>query len=435
MTKKEDAFVVKKTSNSNWSRQVEWERWFTDLDWVLASPDFKGLEKLYEDSFLVSWILDKIQSSVWRNLQTEDKDLENILQNIDHTFLNESQELMWNTFFEIIREKHWNKKIKRLVPIIASTIRKLKKWGYIQVIGTQKVYFNEFTKKEDRDKKIKIWEASWVWLKELSVEKEAWYNPNLNEVYQFKRSNLINKHYWKSLYIPAIDQILLLSQIDKFFTTMFDRGWMNNSIIFVKHNWQVKTQLSTSGQKILQDFLKDNFNGVKNANSHAFVQAELWKLDLSDKVDVNAFIEKTFELVKKISMALNIPYEVLLTIMWNKSTSVQAEENFIKHKIEPLQAINIRCFKELFEDDYAVDDLSYIEIDTQNPLDKMKVLTWYSNAGIMTANEIRKTLKLEELEWWDELKVNNNNKIEEEKEEEIEKQFKDLASQIKKIYE
>lgn len=225
------------------------------------------------------------------------------------------------------------------------------------------------------------------------------------------------------MYLAPIDQILLLSQIDIFFTSLMDRWWMNNSIIFTEEN-EKSQPLSQAWQKILQDFLTRNFNGVENSSTHAFVQKKLWKLDLSDNIDVNAFIEKTFELIKKISIAINIPYEILLTIMWNKSTSEQAEDNFIKQKIKPNQDIILTWFIELFEFDYDISELEYLEIETQNAMDKMKVNTWYVNAWILTPNEVREMLKYEKHIDGDKLqaKENNEEKTEENEESEEEKE-------------
>lgn len=425
---KNDVLIFKSEEKNNVSKQVK-KTENLSFDNCFISPEFSALEKLYEESFLVSWILDKVSNTIWKNISCKNEELQKILNKIDHKFLNESLELFWNVFFEVIREKHGKQKVIKLVPVITSTIKKLKSWWYLQAVWTEKVFFNKFIWDwDERKKQIEIWKNSWVGKYELTTEKwkKSWYNPNINEIFHFKRSSIVDKHYGKSLYLAPIDQILLLSQIDNFFTSLMDRWWMNNSIIFTEEN-EKSQPLSQAWQKILQDFLTRNFNWVKNSSTHAFIQKKLWKLDLSDNIDVNAFIEKTFELIKKISIAINIPYEILLTIMWNKSTSEQAEDNFIKQKIKPNQDIILTWFIELFEFDYDISELEYLEIETQNAMDKMKVNTWYVNAWILTPNEVREMLKYEKHIDWDKLqakenkeeKTEENEESEEEKEEEI----------------
>ena len=410
MSKKQnDVIIIWKLSNEEKSITNQVSSDSTNyLDNTLVRPDFWALNKLYDNSFIVSGLLDKIQSSVWSSINTDNEELKQVLTKIDHSFLNESLEFYWNAFFEVIREKYWKKRVTRLIPVPAETIYKLKKGWFIQQVWQRKVYFNDFIwDSKERAKQVKIWEKSWVWKLELATSKNPWFNPNLNEIFHFKRSSLTDINYWKTLYIPVVDQLLLLEQIDQFFTGMFDRGWMWNSIIFVKQNWQIQTKLSEAWKKALQDFLQNNFNWVKNSGNHALIQTELWKLDLTDDFDVNSFIEKTFELLKKVAIALNVPYEVLLTIVWNKSTAEQAEKNFINHKIKPLQNINIKYFRELFFYDYKFETLEYDEIETWNPLDKMKILTGYVWGSIMTINEARAKLWLKEIENWNELFFNN----------------------------
>jgi len=418
--KKDDVIIIWKLSNEEKkiTHQVNNDDinvWF--MDNTLINPDFDSLNKLYNESFIVSGLLDKIQSAVWKKIETDNEDLQKIINKIDHTFLNESLEFYWNAFFEVIREKYNNQKVTRLIPVPANNLHKLRHWWFIQRIWTKTAYFNDFIwDVKERKKQEKVWKKSSATAKTLIKDKNPWYNPNLTEIYHFKRSSLTDINFWKTLYIPVLDQLLLLEQIDQFFSNMFNKGWMWNAIIYVKQWWQIKQNLSDAWKKVLQEFLNNNFSWVKNSWNHALVQTELWKLDLTDDFDVTAFIEKTFELLKKVSIALNVPYEVLLTIVWNKSTAEQADKNFINHKIVPLQNLNISNFTELFSYDYEFEILKYEEIETWNPLDKMKTLTGYVGSSIMTINEARGRLWLEEIEWWNELiqnkQINNISKTE-----------------------
>lgn len=407
--KNDDVMIIgKMTSEEKWLTSQITKSNTGFIDNTITRPDFEALNHLYDESFIVSGLLDKIQSSVWNKIETDNEELQKVLNKIDHTFLNESLDFYWNTFCEVIRTKFWDKKITNLISVPANNIYKLKKWGFVQKVWNKKVYFNDFIwDKIEKAKAIKIWEKTSVKKDVLATDVVPGYNPNLNEICHFKRSSLTDINYWKTLYIPVLDQLLLLEQIDQFFSNMFSKGWMWNAIIYVKQWWQIKQTLSSAWQKVLQEFLNSNFAGVKNAWNHALVQSELWKLDLTDDFDVNSFIEKTFELLKKVSIALNVPYEVLLTIVWNKSTSEQANKNFINHKIKPLQNLNLKNFREIFSYDYKFETLEYEEIETWNPVDKMKILTGYVNGSIMTINEARKKIWLEELEWWNEFVSQN----------------------------
>jgi len=111
--KKDDVIIIWKLSNEEKkiTHQVNNDDinvWF--MDNTLINPDFDSLNKLYNESFIVSGLLDKIQSAVWKKIETDNEDLQKIINKIDHTFLNESLEFYWNAFFEVIREKYNNQK-------------------------------------------------------------------------------------------------------------------------------------------------------------------------------------------------------------------------------------------------------------------------------------------------------------------------------------
>jgi len=380
--------VIRKTS-----QQAKETDEFKNFDGFIEAPDFKSLERLFEESFLVPWVLEKIASSVWSKFITENEDLKTKLNWIDHDFLNMAREFFGITYFEIIRNKKGNE-VKRLEPVITSTVRKLKKGWYAQKVWTKTVYFNEFIGNDDeRNKQKKIWEATGVKPNELSTAKIPWYNPKLNELYEFKNANITSKNYGHSKFVSSIDQILLLSSIDVYFLNLFNNGWMKVSVISPK---DAKTKLTVTWKKVLQTFLQNNMNGVPNAWTHALIDVAIEKTDLSDDVDTKAFNDKTEELLKKIAIGLNIPYEILLAVVWNKNTSTQALENFNNHKVLPIQWRNLKDFKKIFEWVEGIDDLEYEEIDLKDQLEEMKVVTWYVKHGTISQEQAR------ERAWWDE---------------------------------
>lgn len=156
---------------------------------------FSTLTTLYYDSFVVSGLTDKIATAINSGFQTEDKDLLKMINTIDHEFLNRNKVLLGNSFFEVIEDGKG--KVVELIPIIGSTIEIMEDGdGYMQKIGTDTVYFNAFTPFSKRTERQKIYEESKAGQKELkNTGHGCGYNPNLNQVYQFKNTSIETKYY------------------------------------------------------------------------------------------------------------------------------------------------------------------------------------------------------------------------------------------------
>jgi hypothetical protein len=115
-------------------------------------------------------------------------------------------------------------------------------------------------------------------------------------------------------------------------------------------------------------------------------------LDLEHEIDANAFIEYRKELLKSVSIALNVPYDLLLSDNSNRASSQVSMETFNNFTIHPQQTQNLKDFKIIFAEGYSIDDLEYQWIDTSDEKEEMDVLTGYKKAGIMTANEVREKI-------------------------------------------
>jgi len=368
---------------------------------------FSTLINLYYDSFVVWWLTDKIATAIASGFETNDVELLKILNNIDQEFLNRNKVLCWNAFFEVIRDG--TDKVVDLLPILNDTILIMEDgdW-YKQQIGTDVVYFNAFTPKDKRADKIAIYE----WSKALSNElKNTWkwcgFNPELNEVYQFKNTSLRTKYYWASYYESTIDQLILIEQIDKYYSKGFENGMIKAKMIFPKNE---KKSFSVADKKVLKEFIKSKMKGVDNAFSTAIVDIEVGQLDLEHEIDANAFIDYRKELLKSISIALNVPYDMLLSDNSNKSTSQTSKETFNEFTIIPAQNQLLKDFKIIFSEWYKVDDLDYSFIDTKDEKEQMEVLTWYKKSWILTANEVREKIGYPKIDWGDELKTESEEK-------------------------
>lgn len=363
---------------------------------------FSTLTDLYYDSFVVSGLTDKIATAINSWFETQDQALLKVLENIDHEFLNRNKVLWGNSFFEVIEDWKW--KVTELVPIISSTIEIMEDGdGYMQKVGTDTVYFNAFTPLADRPKRQAIWEWSNARSDELkNTGKGCGYNPNLNQVYQFKNTSLSTKYYWASYFESVIDQLILVEQIDKYYSRGFDNGMIRAKMIFPTNE---KKSFSKDDKAVLKQFLLSKMKGVDKAFSTAIIDQPIGQLDLEQEIDAKAFIEYRTQLLQSVAIALNVPYDMLLSDNSNRASSQVSKETFNDYTIQPLQAQNLKDFKILFAEGYKVEDLEYNWIDTTDQKEEMEVLSWYKKAGIMTANEVRKKIWLDPIEWGDQLIV------------------------------
>lgn len=333
---------------------------------------FVTLTNLYYDSFVVSGLTDKIATAINSGFQTQDKNLLAILNTVDHEFLNRNKVLCGNAFFEVIEDG--TGKVVELIPIIGSTIEIMEDGdGYMQKIGTDTVYFNAFTPKEKRAERQKIYEESKARADELkNTGKGCGYNPNLNQVYQFKNTSLDTKYYGASYYEAVVDQLILIEQIDAYYSRAFGNGMIKAKMLYPTNE---KKTFSKEDKIILKEFITTKMKGVDKSFSTAILDQAVGQLDLEHEIDANAFIEYRKELLKSVSIALNVPYDLLLSDNSNRASSQVSKETFNDFTIYPLQTQNIRDFKILFVEGYKVDDLEYMWIDTKDEMEQMNVLT------------------------------------------------------------
>jgi len=362
------------------------------------TSNYKGVHFKKTERKFIALIMHNRKREYLGRFKTEDQELLKVLNNIDQDFLNRNKVVCWNAFFEVIRNWLW--KVVELLPILSSTIEVMEDWdGYRQNIGTDVVYFNDFTPMADRPAKALIYEQSKAKPNELvNTWKWCWYNPNLNEVYQFKNVSLSTKYYWASFFESPIDQLILLWQIDKYYWKWFDNGMIKTKIIYPI--WE-KNSFSASDKESLRSFIKWKMKGIDKAFWTAILDKEIWQQNLEHEIDANAFIEYRKELLKSISIALNVPYDMLLSDNSNRASSQVSLESFNQFTIRPLQQQNLHDFKKIFAEWYNTEDLDYMFIDTKDEKEQMEIYTWYKKAWIFTPNEIRKKLGYDPIEWWD----------------------------------
>ena len=198
----------------------------------------------------------------------------------------------------------------------------------------------------------------------------------------------------------------MIEQIDKYYSKGFDNGMIKAKMIFPK--WE-KAVFSKEDKIVLREFLKSKMKWVDKAFSTAIVDKEVGQLDLEQEIDAKAFIEYRTQLLQSVAIALNVPYDMLLSDNSNRASSQVSMESFNQFTIWPLQQQNIKDFKILFAEGYNVEDLDYTFIDTKDEKEQMEVMTGYKKAGIMTANEVREKLWLPKLDGGDVLQTETQN--------------------------
>lgn len=382
---------IQKTALNPESKQVEKD---SNYIWVLYPEiSFESLLKIYYGSFIASWITDKTATSVQSWFETKDESLKTVLNNIDLDFLVRSLLVCWNAFFEVIRD--WTWKVSELLPVLTDEVKVMEGGdGYIQKVWSKQAYFNKFTPIKEKPEKTAIYEASKAWEKELKeTDNGCGFNPNLNEIFHFKILSLKSKYYWDSFFGAAIDQILLLQNIDKFYKNYFDNAAIKPKLLADK-SWQMTDET----KKQIEDWFETELSWVNNAFSTVVVPGDVAVLDMTDNFNTEDFIKYRQELIKSIAIKLNIPYDLIITDNSNRASSTTAIEQFNNYTIKPLQKRILKDLKTIFADHYKVDDLEFAEIDTKDQKEEMEIYTWLVEAGIMTEDEARERLWLPKLE-------------------------------------
>lgn len=363
---------------------------------------FASLTTLYYDSFVVSGLTDKIATAINSGFQTKDTNLMEMIQKMDHEFLNRNKVICGNAFFEVIEDGKGM--VTDIVPVLSGTIEIMEDGdGYRQQVGTDVVYFNAFTPLADRPKRTEIFTSSWARADELkNTGKGCGYNPNLNQIFHFKNTSIDTKYYGASYFEAVVDQLVLIEQIDEYYSKAFENGMIKAKIIFPKNE---KKTFSKDDKITLKEFILSKMKWVKNAYATAIVDQEVGQLDLEHDIDAKAFIEYRTQLLQSVAISLNVPYDLLLSDNSNRASSQVSMDSFNNFTIYPLQQQNLRDFKILFAEGYKVDDLEYQWIDTTDEKEQMDVLTGYKKAGVMTANEVRAKIGLNPIDGGDTLMV------------------------------
>lgn len=372
---------------------------------IEPSFDFEVLLYAYENSSIISWIIKKISAKInaWFQ-ETENEELNKLLKNLDIETIASNMLVFWNSFSERLT----NMKEEQLLEfenIITPTIR--------------------IAERDNKDK-ASFYQRSKTGIKKVPFKKD--------EVLFFKRNSLSDRDYGDSLFATCIDEISLLAFITKYYKNFFKGGNIEPNILFDKNGTLTDEQVEK-----IENMIKDKISWIENSHNTLFLQWEIWKIDLTTKIDPDKFIALKRELKEDIAIGTNIPFDLLSSQNSNRATSWVSMEALYSDIVKPAQNRILtqlkRQLREWWIENISDDDIDSIEfknIKLGDPYEEMKTLTGYQKSWNLSQNEVRRKAGLwDDIEWGDEYKIHSW-KDDEEKEEE--KDLDKIQEEIEKMY-
>ena len=372
---------------------------------IEPSFDFEVLLYAYENSSIISWIIKKISAKInaWFQ-ETENEELNKLLKNLDIETIASNMLVFWNSFSERLT----NMKEEQLLEfenIITPTIR--------------------IAERNNKDK-ASFYQRSKTGIKKVPFKKD--------EVLFFKRNSLSDRDYGDSLFATCIDEISLLAFITKYYKNFFKGGNIEPNILFDKDGTLTDEQVEK-----IENMIKDKISWIENSHNTLFLQWEIWKIDLTTKIDPDKFIALKRELKEDIAIGTNIPFDLLSSQNSNRATSWVSMETLYSDIIKPAQNRILTQLKRQLREwglenisDDDIDSIEFKNIKLGDPYEEMKTLTGYQKSWNLSQNEVRSKAGLwDDIEWGDEYKIHSW-KDDEEKEEE--KDLDKIQEEIEKMY-
>lgn len=361
MGKKKEPQAITIVSAAKPSVSKQKDGWKSVTGIVHPETPFDLLVDAYQGSFIVGGIVDRVATSAASGFTASgDADLDRILSGVDTKYVFENLYVCGNVFLEVVRSN--DGKVSQLFPFITKQVR---------------------VKVESKDD-VNV--LSYLQLVNGIVSQP--FTPD--EVIHARLSSMSSRYYGDSKIAKAAAQISLLAQIDQYYASLFDRGFLGTSFLIDKEG-----KLTDDQKNALKTALSDRAAGIKNAFSTAIIPTVMERIDLDTPVDTSAFLEYRKELIKSICVALVIPYDLLISDSSNRAAAVSSLEAFNKDVVTPLQESFMRQLRFALEKDFPkIKDVSFNPVDVSNQLEEMKVDVGYKHAGIMSANEVRTKLGL-----------------------------------------
>lgn len=182
----DEQIVFVKTALNPESKQVEDQT----IKGIINPPiDFFALKKAYENSFILGGVFEKLASAGSKRFKpTNNVELDTLLANLDMKYVLENVLVFGNAYIEKVRNGQG--KIVKLLPFLTTSLNAWllgEQFGYVQRIsGKQQFFLPE-------------------------------------EVIHTKTTSLATNFYGESKFSKAVDQIVLLAQIDEYYSHNFDK--------------------------------------------------------------------------------------------------------------------------------------------------------------------------------------------------------------------
>ena len=348
---KDNSIVLIKKESVAPSKQVDaWEKVGT----IHPPSDPSALIFAYQSSFVIGGIVDKVSttaSSEWTFTDDVSEYTRNLFQdiNLDEMFLS-----LWVTGnFYLEKRKNWLGKTILLDRFMSEQVR---------------------IRKVDNDTIEYVQIASWS---PTTFTRE--------DVVHIKMPSLTSRYYGESKLAKCMRQVILLWLIDKYYSRLFDGGFMGSKILIDKSKTLTKEQ-----KDAIRIALDDLARGVDNAFNLMILPGEFEKFDLDDISTLADFLKYREDLIQSIAIALNVPVDILLPQKSSRATKSASLSEFNTDIIYPLQQRVMRQLRSQLRDEFPdIDGVNILAIDTRNQLDEMKVWTGYQDAWTISVNEAR----------------------------------------------
>lgn len=390
------------------SKQIS-DKTTSSLNTLEPKISFEALLVAYEECAVIAGIIKKIAASgdVWFK-KTENKVLDSFLENLEIQDIFTDMLVFWVCYLERLKDGYENNTLD-LLQIMTTTARLLnpEKSEYFLVqkseVGSKEVFFNK------------------------------------NEILYFKTKSIRDKNYGDSIFAEAVNEVILLGLINKYYNNHFNNWNIDPNILFDK-TWKLNDEQIDK----IENLINDKISWIDNSSTTAFVSWDIWKIDLASKIDPDKWIWLKRELKEDVAIATNIPFSLLSPENSNRSIWENDKAILYADVIFPLHKKFLRQLKaqllqfKLEWDKYLVtisedeiNSISFEDVELKDLLTEMKILTWYQEKWNLSANEVRRRAKLwDDIPRGDEYKEYNSKEDNAETEDELEK----IKKSISKMY-
>lgn len=365
----------------------------------------------YEESFIIGGIIDRIATSASSGFIYPEENFEEltkeVLDGIDLQFVFKNLYATGNCFLEKVRNNDGT--IAELKPFLTDEVRIKRveeQWEDGKSVKTIKYVQNIWSgDKPEFDKK---------------------------DVVHVRLSSMRSRYYGDPKIWRVLPQVLLLAFIEKYYTKLFERGAIKSMIIADKDG-----KLSDDDKKLIKAAIEDYTKGLDNAFSTMILPGDLQLVtDLGRDINDEAFLKLREKLIEAISIGTNIPIDILLSNQSNRNTKTESLEELNRDIAIPLQNVFLRALKTQITDDELkwIGEVTLESIDTKNQTEEMKTMTGYVDSGIMTPNEARQKLGLDDHDEWDLLRVRGKSDTPPADDKNQDAQISKIEESIEKMY-